>query len=36
MAKKGNSQLRLNCVELQIMNVVWEKGKATPATGANL
>ena len=29
MAKEGNSQIRLGRVELQIMNVVWEKGKAT-------
>jgi predicted transcriptional regulator len=36
MAKKGSFQIRLGCVELQIMNVVWEKGKATPAAGANL
>ena len=29
MAKKGRSQIRLGRVELQIMNVVWEKGTAT-------
>ena len=29
MAKNGNSEIRLGRLELQIMNVVWEKGKAT-------
>jgi predicted transcriptional regulator len=29
MAKKQNSEIRLGRLELQIMNVVWEKGKAT-------
>jgi BlaI family penicillinase repressor len=29
MAKKERSQIRLGRVELQIMNVVWEKGTAT-------
>jgi predicted transcriptional regulator len=29
MAKKENSEIRLGRLELQIMNVVWEKGKAT-------
>ena len=29
MAKKGSPQIRLGRVELQIMNVVWEKGTAT-------
>ena len=29
MAKKGRSQIKLGRVELQIMNVVWEKGTAT-------
>lgn len=29
MAKKRNPQIRLGRVELQIMNVVWEKGEAT-------
>lgn len=29
MAKKGRSQIRLGRVELQIMNVVWDKGTAT-------
>ena len=29
MAKKKSSEIRLGRLELQIMNVVWEKGKAT-------
>ena len=29
MSKKKNSEIRLGRLELQIMNVVWEKGKAT-------
>ncbi|MFB0554329.1 MAG: BlaI/MecI/CopY family transcriptional regulator [Phycisphaerae bacterium] len=29
MAKKGRSKIRLGRVELQIMNVVWDKGTAT-------
>lgn len=29
MSKKNNSDIRLGRLELQIMNVVWEKGKAT-------
>lgn len=29
MVKEGSSQIRLGRVELQIMNVVWERGKAT-------
>ena len=29
MAKKKSSEIRLGRIELQIMNVVWEKGKAT-------
>jgi predicted transcriptional regulator len=29
MAKKINSEIRLGRLELQIMNVVWDKGKAT-------
>lgn len=29
MAKKQNPEIRLGRLELQIMNVVWEKGKAT-------
>lgn len=29
MAKKGRFQIKLGRVELQIMNVVWEKGTAT-------
>ena len=29
MAKKTNSEIRLGRLELQIMNVVWDRGKAT-------
>jgi predicted transcriptional regulator len=29
MAKKDNSEIRLGRLELQIMNVVWDRGKAT-------
>jgi BlaI family penicillinase repressor len=29
MAKKINSEIRLGRLELQIMNVVWDRGKAT-------
>lgn len=29
MVKKNNGNIRLGRLELQIMNVVWEKGKAT-------
>lgn len=29
MEKKGKTDIRLGKLELQIMNVVWEKGKAT-------
>ncbi|MHC4557684.1 MAG: BlaI/MecI/CopY family transcriptional regulator [Planctomycetota bacterium] len=29
MAKKVNSEIRLGRLELQIMNVVWDRGKAT-------
>ncbi|MHC4692597.1 MAG: BlaI/MecI/CopY family transcriptional regulator [Planctomycetota bacterium] len=29
MIKKGSSEIRLGRLELQIMNVVWSKGKAT-------
>ena len=29
MAKRKDSEIRLGRVELQIMNVVWQRGKAT-------
>jgi predicted transcriptional regulator len=29
MTKKKDSEIRLGRLELQIMNVVWERGKAT-------